>query len=811
MKLKMRIMALALACTMMVTSAYVPASAAKKANVKKVTVASSLSGDKKTVYVAKGKKVKLKTTVSVTPNKKANKGVTFKSSNKKVATVNGKGIVKGKKTGTAKITVRSKKNKKKKASITVKVMKTAVSKIKIGKTEASLNAGESLTLKAKVTAGKAACKKVAWTSSNKKVATVTKKGVVQAKSAGTATITVKAIDGSGKKASCKVTVNDSVVTNNLVSMDIVNPQTVTFTLEKAQQLSKEQVCIKTKENSTGQYNNTLEIENLTTADSVNYTVTVSSEKRIEEMNYVQLAVSGLADDVKVLEKQYVLAPVSYTDEVVSVWEKDVLRDKTFSFSEGKGHIEYSITGLPAGLVAKTQNKSLLVEGEPQETGIFKAVMKAVDEYGNTLTKNINFVIGSEQILVAGGVPTYSLNDKDSGKIHATIYVSGGSGSYSCEIIDDSQNAEASIYESPMASCDNLSITSKITEPGDYTVRVRITDKKNPSISCEADLVMHVIQGITIGGIIKDAEGNAMKQGVIEVINKNPYDPYFSDGEVDTSDTGSYSMIVAPGTYDIKASQDVSSEAGKASVYLYNQNITAVTSSLDFTLPVYKVTFTGDEAAKYLSWYIQVSAGSDTSGSTGSGTSVYTGSGTRVYAGSGTSVYVKPGSYKITSATQRHQNVVNKTENGDWFNGYSYTTVITYTRYNYTTNVNVVNTAVQATITKNDLAPETSTSSATYPAAKNTSYTVSELGKNYNVADTDDKSTGKDYNAFSFIPETTGTYMITTSYTGIYLYDQNGNKVTGTNDQYALTAGQKYYIGTGDIYSAYKTFSVTQVN
>ena len=788
MRLKMRIMALALACTMMVTSVYVPASAAKKVTVKKITVASSLSGDKKTVYVAKGKKVKLKTTVSVTPNKKANKGVTFKSSNKKVATVNGKGIVKGKKTGTAKITVRSKKNKKKKASITVKVMKTAVSKIKIGKTEASLNAGESLTLKAKVTAGKAACKKVAWTSSNKKVATVTKKGVVQAKSAGTATITVKAIDGSGKKASCKVTVNDSVVTNNLVSMDIVNPQTVTFTLEKAQQLSKEQVCIKTKENSTGQYNNTLEIENLTTADSVNYTVTVSSEKRIEEMNYVQLAVSGLADDVKVLEKQYVLAPVSYTDEVVSVWEKDVLRDKTFSFSEGKGHIEYSITGLPAGLVAKTQNKSLLVEGEPQETGIFKAVMKAVDEYGNTLTKNINFVIGSEQILVAGGVPTYSLNNKDSDKIRATVYVSGGSGSYSCEIIDDSQNAEASIYDSPTASCDNLSITSKITEPGDYTVRVRITDKKNPSISCEADLVMHVIQGITIGGIIKDAEGNAMKQGVIEVINKNPYDPYFSDGEVDTSDTGSYSMIVAPGTYDIKASQDVSSEAGKASVYLYNQNITAVTSSLDFTLPVYKVTFTGDGDIKYLGWYIDHS-----------------------YIGTGSSVYVKPGSYLITSATKQEQKASEKTENGDWFNGYSYTVVTTYSRYHYTMNVNVVNTAVQVPLTKSDLPPETQTSSATYPAAKNTIYSVSELGKEYNLANTDDRSTGRDYNAYSFVPTVTGTYMITTSYTGIYLYDQNGNKMTGTDNQYALTAGQKYYIGTGNIYNANKIFSVTQVN
>lgn len=53
---------------------------AKKASVKKVT-ASAPSG--KNVYVAKGKKVKITTTVKVKPNKKANKKVTYKSANKK--------------------------------------------------------------------------------------------------------------------------------------------------------------------------------------------------------------------------------------------------------------------------------------------------------------------------------------------------------------------------------------------------------------------------------------------------------------------------------------------------------------------------------------------------------------------------------------------------------------------------------------------------------------------------------------------------------------------------------------------------------
>ena len=49
--------------------------AASKISVKKVASVSSLTG-KKTIRLAKGKKATLKTTVTATPNKKANKKVT---------------------------------------------------------------------------------------------------------------------------------------------------------------------------------------------------------------------------------------------------------------------------------------------------------------------------------------------------------------------------------------------------------------------------------------------------------------------------------------------------------------------------------------------------------------------------------------------------------------------------------------------------------------------------------------------------------------------------------------------------------------
>jgi uncharacterized protein YjdB len=76
---------------------------------------------------------------------------------------------------------------------------SALSKPKLNKTKASLRVGQ--TTKLKVT--NYAASKVTWTSSNKKIATVTSSGKVKGVKAGTCTITAKV----GKKSvKCKVTI-----------------------------------------------------------------------------------------------------------------------------------------------------------------------------------------------------------------------------------------------------------------------------------------------------------------------------------------------------------------------------------------------------------------------------------------------------------------------------------------------------------------------------------------------------------------------------------------------------------------------------
>ncbi len=78
----------------------------------------SVKFSKKTLTLKKGKKKSLKYTVY--PANSSNKAVTFKTSNKKIVTVSKKGVVKAKKVGTAKITIKTVEGKRK-ATIKIKV------------------------------------------------------------------------------------------------------------------------------------------------------------------------------------------------------------------------------------------------------------------------------------------------------------------------------------------------------------------------------------------------------------------------------------------------------------------------------------------------------------------------------------------------------------------------------------------------------------------------------------------------------------------------------------------------------------------
>lgn len=167
-----------------------------KAATKKITI-NNVPYD--TLTMKKGTTFQLKAKAGSSKQQK----ITYSSSNKKVATVSSKGKIKAVKNGKATITIKAKIGNYKNAQVKVTVG-TKVSQIKVLRPAMVIYAGSTATIKSEVLPLKASNKTINYSSSNKKIATVSNTGVVKGLKAGTAQITLAAKDGSGIKT--KITV-----------------------------------------------------------------------------------------------------------------------------------------------------------------------------------------------------------------------------------------------------------------------------------------------------------------------------------------------------------------------------------------------------------------------------------------------------------------------------------------------------------------------------------------------------------------------------------------------------------------------------
>lgn len=159
--------------------------------------------------LAAGKKVKLK--VKVTPANASDQTVKYEVNNKKYASVNKKGELVLKKAGaghTVKLTATAQNGSNVKTSCKIFIMKHSVKKVKLSAASKTIKAGKSIRLMTEIAVtGKKVNKKLKYTSSNTKYATVMQTGVVKAKKAGKGkyvTITAAATDGSNKKGKIRL-------------------------------------------------------------------------------------------------------------------------------------------------------------------------------------------------------------------------------------------------------------------------------------------------------------------------------------------------------------------------------------------------------------------------------------------------------------------------------------------------------------------------------------------------------------------------------------------------------------------------------
>lgn len=195
------------AAAAMVITSIVPAAPAQAAvKAKKLTVKTKKIVLYKGAAAGYGSK-QLKVTVKP---KKAK--VTYKINKKKVASVSKKGLVKAKKPGNAKITIKSG-SKKVVVKVVVKKIKKKVTKVTATK-NITVNVGAKQKIKTSVKPKKATLKALAFTSNAKKIAKVNAKGVITGIKAGNTKITVKAVDGSKKKATVAVLVTGAAIASN---------------------------------------------------------------------------------------------------------------------------------------------------------------------------------------------------------------------------------------------------------------------------------------------------------------------------------------------------------------------------------------------------------------------------------------------------------------------------------------------------------------------------------------------------------------------------------------------------------------------
>ena len=175
--------------------------------------------NKTTLELDVNKSQKLIATIS--PSNASDKSVTWKSSNPKVASVDGNGTVKGLTAGKSVITCTSVSNSSVKATceVTVSEPLVAVKTLKLNKTSLTMMDSDPAQALTVTILPDDAAKAVEWSSNNEDIATVDKYGVVTPHGIGIATITCVSTVTPTKKATCRVTVKTNKTLVNSVKLD----------------------------------------------------------------------------------------------------------------------------------------------------------------------------------------------------------------------------------------------------------------------------------------------------------------------------------------------------------------------------------------------------------------------------------------------------------------------------------------------------------------------------------------------------------------------------------------------------------------
>lgn len=466
-----------------------------------VTVTAPLKGVKlpNSVTLNIGKEKTL--SVTFDPSYATNKKVAWHSSDTSVVTVSSSGKLKAVGKGTATITVKSSDGG---FTDTCKVtVVKPVTSVSLNKESVQLTMGkkESVKLSATVKPSDATLKTVEWTSSNKKVATVSKTGMVTAVGPGTAYITVTTTDG-GYTDKCKIT-----VIQPLKSLKFKNSKE-TFYVGKEAKIS----LVYTPSNASN--------KNCTWKSSDKSVATVDSEGRVKAVSVGTCTITAKSKDggYTATCKLTVTKKVYPTSVKLNYSRKTIAAGKTYQLKATVSPSNASIKSVKWSSSNKdiaTVNSKGLVTAKKGGTvtitctttsGSKKAVCKiTVTQKVKSISlsaSSITLISGKTKTIKATASPssatnkdvTWSSSDKKivtvngNGKITAvkagTAYVrakaADGSGVYArCKVtvIQAPKKITLSLDEATMIRGGKMTLTAKVTPTNSYDKTVTWSSNK----------------------------------------------------------------------------------------------------------------------------------------------------------------------------------------------------------------------------------------------------------------------------------------------------------------------------------------------
>ncbi len=548
-----------------------------KVKVKSVKIKSNYG---KIVHVGKGKKVSVSVRVKVKPNRSSYKRVRYKSKNKRIARINSIGQVRGVRLGTTRVYAISKKNKKKRASIMVKVVKP-LKKIIFKEKKKTIKTGETFVIKKSVVPSNTGFKRVVWSSSAPSVAKVNQEGKVTAVAPGHVKITAKAVDGSGTKAVCSVKV-ESPDTINIASVKALSRNTVRVSFDQPVVLEPSQFSLSGKMSDDGDFSTNYEIKRIRNYGNQTYDLRIADRCPIEKYSYVRVAVNTLPGNGKKSFQARALFIREETPEDTYITGEagKYMKPFTFDLSDyGCGLMSYQIGSLPGGITYKISGNQITFTGRTVTSYFGKTtVISATDELNHEITANIYWYIGSGDSIVGYADDLTLVSGEEITEEKGTLlHVTGGSGEYEYAFIGLPNGIQGNEVTGA------LSGTSSFV--GEYAVKIEVRDKNDSSRKIVIPLKLKIETGFNISGTVRDSQGMAVTDMAVTFQSRDGQNAY----TVKTDPNGNYCVRAATGVYDGMVSANV-----KDTVFddVFELSVTA-DNRIDFYPDCYRVSLSFD--------------------------------------------------------------------------------------------------------------------------------------------------------------------------------------------------------------------------